>query len=76
MALGEWSSASIRQMKGHSAMGTSVVASAAVLCVVGALTSLFNGRGVWFSALRQLAFGCLAAAVTYGLGAALGTSLS
>jgi vacuolar iron transporter family protein len=63
-------------MRGHWAMGTSVVASAAVLCVVGALTSLFNGRGVWFSALRQLAFGCLAAAVTYGLGAALGTSLS
>jgi hypothetical protein len=50
--------------------------SAAVLYVVGALTSLFNGRGVWFSALRQLAFGCLAAAVTYGLGAALETSLS
>jgi vacuolar iron transporter family protein len=63
-------------MKGHWATGTSVVVSAAVLCAIGALTSLFNGRGVWFSAARQLAFGCLAAAVTYGLGAALGTSLS
>jgi VIT1/CCC1 family predicted Fe2+/Mn2+ transporter len=63
-------------MKGHWATGTSVVASAAVLCAMGALTSLFNGRGVGFSAVRQLVFGCLAAAVTYGIGAALGTSLS
>src|ERR1700674_3162768 len=51
-------------MKGSWATGTSVVASAAVLCVIGALTSLFNGRGAGFSAARQLVFGCLAAAVT------------
>ena len=63
-------------MKGHWATGTSVAASAAALCAIGALTSLFNGRGAGFSALRQLVFGCLAAAVTYGIGAALGTSLS
>jgi len=63
-------------MKGHWATGTSVVASAAVLCAIGALTSLFNGRGAGFSAVRQLVFGCLAAALTYGIGAALGTSLS
>lgn len=63
-------------MKGHWATGTSVAASAAALCAIGALTSLFNGRGAGFSAVRQLVFGCLAAAVTYGIGAALGTSLS
>lgn len=63
-------------LKGHWATGTSVVASAAALCAIGALTSLFNGRGAGFSAVRQLVFGCLAAAVTYGIGAALGTSLS
>jgi VIT1/CCC1 family predicted Fe2+/Mn2+ transporter len=39
------------------------------------LTSLFNGRSPWYSAVRQLVFGCLAAGVTYGIGAALGTSL-
>lgn len=61
---------------GHWAIGATVVASGAVLCVVGMLTSLFNGRGAWFSAVRQLIFGCLAAGVTYGIGAALGTSLS
>jgi len=63
-------------MKGSWATGTSVVASAAVLCAIGALTSLFNGRSVGFSAVRQLICGCLAAAVTYGIGAAMGTSLS
>jgi VIT1/CCC1 family predicted Fe2+/Mn2+ transporter len=57
-------------------IGASVFASGALLCAVGMLTSLFNGRGACYSALRQLLFGCLAAAVTYGLGAALGTALS
>lgn len=59
--------------KGHWAIGASVIASGAVLCAVGMLTSLFNGRSAWYSAVRQLVFGCLAAAVTYGIGAALGT---
>jgi len=59
--------------KGHWAIARVVIASGAVLCAVGMLTSLFNGRSAWYSALRQLVFGCLAAAVTYGIGAALGT---
>jgi len=62
-------------MRGPWAIGASALASAVVLCAVGMLTSLFNGRGPWYSALRQLVFGCLAAAVTYGVGVALGTSL-
>jgi VIT1/CCC1 family predicted Fe2+/Mn2+ transporter len=63
-------------LKGHSGIGVSVLASATVLCAIGMLTSLFNGRSPWYSAGRQLVFGCLAAGVTYGVGAALGTSLS
>jgi len=59
-------------MKGHWAIGATVLASGAVLCAVGMLSSLFNGRGPWYSAARQLIFGCLAAAVTYGIGSALG----
>jgi len=54
------------------AAGLSIVALAAI----GVLTSLFNGRGVLFSAARQVVFGCVAAAITYGAGAALGVSLS
>jgi VIT1/CCC1 family predicted Fe2+/Mn2+ transporter len=63
-------------MRGSGAIWTSVAASGVMLCAMGMLTSLFNGRSPWFSAARQLAFGTGAAAVTYGLGLILGTSLS
>ena len=63
-------------MHGTPAIVTSIATSAAALCGVGVLTSLFNGRSAWFSALRQVLFGCAAAALTYGIGTALGVSLS
>ena len=43
---------------------------------IGAGTSLFTGRSAVFSALRQLAIGAAAAAVTYAAGTAVGVSLS
>lgn len=61
---------------GPRAIWISALLSALVLGTVGLLTSLFNGRNPWYSAIRQLIFGTLAAAVTYGIGAALGTALS
>jgi len=61
---------------GESAVFASVASSALALGAIGALTSLFNGRGVAFSAARQAVFGCVAAAVTYGIGRLLGVSLS
>jgi vacuolar iron transporter family protein len=63
-------------MHGAAAIAVSIAASAAALCSIGMLTSLFNGRSPWFSAARQALFGCAAATVTYGVGAALGVSLS
>ena len=63
-------------MHGMAAIVTSIAASAVALCVVGLLTSRFNGRSPWFSAARQVLFGCVAAAVTYGIGTVLGVSLS
>jgi len=63
-------------LHGRPAILTSIAASGAALCGVGLLTSLFNGRSPAFSALRQVVFGCAAAAVTYGIGALLGVSLS
>jgi VIT1/CCC1 family predicted Fe2+/Mn2+ transporter len=63
-------------VQGTWAIAASALASGAVLCAVGMLSSLFNGRSPWYSAARQFIFGCLAAAVTYGIGAALGTTLS
>jgi vacuolar iron transporter family protein len=62
--------------RGPWAVWESALVSGIVLAGAGMLTSLFNGRGPWYSAGRQLIFGCLAAAVTYGIGAALGTTLS
>jgi VIT1/CCC1 family predicted Fe2+/Mn2+ transporter len=53
-----------------------VTLSAAALAIIGGLTSLFNGRSPAFSAGRQVAFGCAAAAVTYGVGRLLGVALA
>ncbi|MBV9346074.1 MAG: VIT1/CCC1 transporter family protein [Gammaproteobacteria bacterium] len=63
-------------LQGRAAVLASTAASAVALSVVGLATSLFNGRGPLFSALRQVLFGCAAAALTYGIGAVLGVSLS
>jgi len=63
-------------LQGARAIGISIALSAAALCGTGLLTSLFNGRSPWFSAARQTVFGCAAAAITYGIGALLGVSLS
>jgi VIT1/CCC1 family predicted Fe2+/Mn2+ transporter len=63
-------------LQGLPAIVTSLVASALALCVIGVLTSLFNGRSPWFSAARQAVFGVAAAAVTYAIGSLLGVSLS
>jgi VIT1/CCC1 family predicted Fe2+/Mn2+ transporter len=63
-------------LQGRAAITASIAASALALCGVGVLTSLFNGRSPWFSAARQALFGCAAAGVTYGIGTALGVSLS
>jgi len=63
-------------MKGTQAIAFSIGLSTVALGAIGIVTSLFSGRGPWFSAARQIVIGCVAAAVTYALGAFLGVSLS
>lgn len=63
-------------LAGSVAIIASIGFSLSALGLVGAFTSLFNGRSATFSAIRQIVFGCLAAAVTYGAGHVLGVSLS
>jgi vacuolar iron transporter family protein len=46
----------------------STVVAACALFGAGALASQFTSRSWWFSGLRQLVFGILAAGVTYGVG--------
>jgi len=40
------------------------------------MTSLFTGRGAWFSGFRQAAIGIGAALLTYAVGSRLGVSVS
>jgi VIT1/CCC1 family predicted Fe2+/Mn2+ transporter len=62
-------------LSGRTALITSLAASGVALMLIGAGTSLFTGRSAIFSALRQLAIGLVAAAVTYGAGAIVGVTL-
>ena len=61
---------------GTTAMAGSVALSALALLLVGAFTSLFNGRSASYSAIRQLLTAGVCAAVTFGLGRLFGASLS
>ena len=46
------------------------------LLAAGALSSRFTPRPWWYAGLRQLAFGALAAGITYLIGSAIGVSVS
>ena len=61
---------------GWHAVIVSLLLSGIALCGIGAGTALFTGRGLLFSASRQLAIGYLAAAVTFGIGHLVGATLT
>jgi VIT1/CCC1 family predicted Fe2+/Mn2+ transporter len=66
---------------GSKILGVSMLACALVLAAValfaaGAVASRFTGRRVWYSGSRQLVLGAVAASVTYGVGALVGTGVS
>jgi VIT1/CCC1 family predicted Fe2+/Mn2+ transporter len=63
-------------LAGTAALLTSLAASGVALCLIGAGTTLFTGRSLWFSAARQLLVGLAAAAVTFGLGKLIGRALT
>lgn len=60
---------------GDTAVAASLVASGVALLGIGAAITLLTGRGAWRSALRQLAIGFGAAAVTYGVGDLIGAAV-
>jgi vacuolar iron transporter family protein len=59
---------------GSASLPLALLVGAAGLLVAGALTSLFTARSWWASALRQLAFGAIAAGATYLVGALVGVT--
>lgn len=63
-------------VSGTAAVVLSAACSAVALFLVGAAITLFTGRGVLWSGLRQLGIGVAAAAVTFGVGRLLGVALS
>ncbi|HVC54833.1 MAG TPA: VIT1/CCC1 family protein [Stellaceae bacterium] len=62
-------------LAGLPALVASLAASGVALALIGGGTSLFTGRGVMFSAVRQLAIGYAAAAITYAIGRLVGVSI-
>ncbi len=61
---------------GLNAILISVGLSAAGLFIIGSAITLFTGRGVWFSGMRQVLFGLAAAAITFGIGKLIGVSVA
>ncbi len=62
-------------LHGAAAFAASFALSTLALLGIGAATSLFTGRKMTFSALRQLAIGLAAALVTFGLGHLIGVNI-
>jgi VIT1/CCC1 family predicted Fe2+/Mn2+ transporter len=60
---------------GAAALLASLAASGVALVLIGVGTSLFTGRSVVFSSVRQLVIGFAAAGITYGIGRLVGVSL-
>lgn len=63
-------------LTGTGAVAASLMSSAAALYLIGAATTMFTGRTVLYSGLRQLLIGAGAAAVTYATGRLLGVTLA
>jgi VIT1/CCC1 family predicted Fe2+/Mn2+ transporter len=61
---------------GLKAVLFSAILSALGLFLIGASITLFTGKSVWYSGLRQVLFGLLAAAITYGIGSLIGVGLT
>lgn len=61
---------------GMTAIVISVACSAAGLFLIGSAITLFTGKSIWYSGFRQVIFGLLAAAITFGIGKLIGVSLA
>jgi VIT1/CCC1 family predicted Fe2+/Mn2+ transporter len=63
-------------LTGMKAIILSTALSAAGLFLIGSAITLFTGKNVWFSGFRQVLFGLLAAAITFGIGKLIGVSVA
>jgi vacuolar iron transporter family protein len=63
-------------VSGTKAIVFSTVVSALGLFGIGAAITLFTGKSIWFSGTRQMLFGLIAAAITFGIGSLIGVSIA
>ncbi len=61
--------------EGMQAIILSVILSTIGLFIIGSAITLFTGRSVLFSGFRQVFFGLIAAALTFGIGKLIGVSI-
>lgn len=62
-------------LEGITAVWVSIALSTVALFALGAVITLFTGKPVWFSGMRMVIFGLLAAAVTFAIGRLIGVSI-
>ena len=60
---------------GMRAIILSTILSAFGLFLIGASITLYTGKSIWHSGLRQVIFGLAAAAITFGIGRLIGASV-
>jgi VIT1/CCC1 family predicted Fe2+/Mn2+ transporter len=61
---------------GLKAIIFSTILSACGLFLIGASITLFTGKSIWYSGFRQVLFGLIAAAITFGIGHLIGVSIT
>ena len=61
---------------GFQAIVLSVAFSAVGLFLIGAAITLFTGKNLWYSGFRQVIFGLIAAAITFGIGEWIGVAVA
>jgi VIT1/CCC1 family predicted Fe2+/Mn2+ transporter len=58
------------------AIGISVIMSVLGLFLLGAVITVFTGKSIWYSGIRQVFIGCLAAFFTFAIGHFIGVSIN
>ena len=61
---------------GMKAIIASIILSGLGLFFIGGIITLFTGKNIWYSGIRQVLFGFVAAAITYGIGHFIGVSIA
>jgi vacuolar iron transporter family protein len=61
---------------GIHAITLSIIMSTLGLFLIGAAITLFTGKSLWYSGVRQIIFGLLAAAITFGIGRIIGIAIA